>query len=141
MAFQTGLWRGPITDRAQALRITKVAAWAFGGVAIVLLIPMLFDMAKADQPTIMGDLAIILLLAIPSAILLTRPSRGAAAILFASSLVFLLASLAFVGFGTAHYGGAALLGLPLSLAWVALSVVTWRAVRAAFALHRDAFTA
>lgn len=141
MAIQGGLWRGPISDRAQALRITKVSAWAFGGIAIALLIPMIFDMMKSDRPTIMGDLAIILLLAIPSAILLTRPSRGAAAILFASSLVFLLASLAFVGFGTAHFGGTALLGLPLSLAWVGLAFLTWRAVKAAFALHQDAFTA
>jgi hypothetical protein len=141
MAIQGGLWRGPITDRAQALRITKVAAWAFGGIAVVLIAPMLVDMARPDRPTLMGDLAIILLLAIPSALLLTRQSRGAAAILFACSLVFLLASLAFVAFGTAHFGGAALLGLPLSLAWVLLSYTTWRAVKAAFALHGDELAA
>src|SRR4051794_20462735 len=100
MAVQGGLWRGPITGRAQALRITKLTAWAFGGIAVVLLVPMLFDLARAARPTIMGDLAITLLLAIPSAILLLRQSRAAAAILFASSVVFLLASLALVGLGT-----------------------------------------
>jgi hypothetical protein len=136
MAIERGLWRGPITDRAQALRITKLAAWGFGGVAVLLLIPMLVDMARADRPTIMGDLAVILLLAIPSALLLTHQSRGAAAILFAASLALLAGSLAFVGFGVARDGSLALLGLPLSFAWILLCLLGWRAVKAAFALHQ-----
>jgi hypothetical protein len=136
MAGPTGFWRGPIEERAQALRITKAAAWSFGAAAVLLLVPMLLDLVKADHATVVGDFAIIMLLALPSAVLLVQHSRGAAATLLICSAVFLLASLAFVAMGVMQSGAGALLGLPLSLAWVVLGYLAWRAVKAAFALHR-----
>lgn len=136
MILRSDVWRGPITDPEQARSISKAAAWAFGGVAVLLLGPMIFDMTRPDHPTVVGDFAIIMLLAIPSAILLTRPSRGAAAVLLAASVVFLAASLAFVGIDAAQRGADALLALPLSLAWAALSLLAWRALKAALALRR-----
>lgn len=139
MSLRSDVWRGPITDHDQARRISKAAAWAFGGVAVLLLAPMMVDMTRPDHPTVVGDFAIIMLLAIPSAIMLTRPSRGAAAVLLAASVVFLVGSFAFVGLGAAQRGAGALLALPLSLAWAALSLLAWRALKAAQALHRDEF--
>jgi hypothetical protein len=139
MANLSGLWRDPITDRDQAMRITKVAAWCFGGLAILLLAPMLVDMARADHQTVVGDFAIIMLLALPSAVLLVEQSRGAAAVLLACSAVFFLASLAFAAIGMTHYGPVAMLGLPLCLAWVLLGFLAWRAMLAAFALHKAEF--
>lgn len=134
-----GFWRGPITDRDQAMRITKVAAWCFGGVAVLLLAPMLIDMTRADHQTVVGDFAMIMLLALPSAVLLVEQSRGAAATLLACSAVCFLASLAFAAIGATRYGPLALLGLPLCLAWVLLGFVAWRATLAAFALHKGEF--
>jgi hypothetical protein len=135
MASQVEIWRGPIGGREQAVRISKIAAWSFGGVAVLLLGPMLVDMTRPDHPTVVGDFAIIMLLAIPAAIMLTRPSRGAAAILLAAAVVFLIASVAFVAFGAVHHGADALLSLPLSLAWAGLCWLAWRALKAAQALH------
>jgi len=147
-------WSGPITEPAQALRITTAAGWTFVAVAGLEVLAVVGELLFGHRPSPRGVIEALLLVS-PGALLTDWPSRGAAGVSFAFSVLvavwaFAVAALLLAATLLARYTLPVVSVMMSALhpyaviavfavfgaGWLCLARLSWRALRAAIALRR-----
>jgi hypothetical protein len=142
-AHGESLWRGPVTSEKGARRIIAWTAWPFIALSLPVLYNLVSDVRTGDHTGIAGGVITLLVLNGLALSLLLFGSRVAAAVLLAIAslcallLILVTAAAAVLGAqGRIGDPSQALILGPVSLMWLVLAFLSWRAVRATTALHR-----
>jgi hypothetical protein len=147
-------WSGPITEPAQALRITTAAGWTFVVVGGLEVLAVIGELIFGHRPSPRGVIEAVLLVS-PGALLTNWPSRVAAGVSFAFSVVvavwalaiaaLLLAAtllarytlpIASVMMSALHPYAISAVFMGFGIGWLCLARLSWRALQAAAALRR-----
>ena len=135
-------WRGPVRTRERAVAIIRTTGWIFAGLAALAVLGLIQGGAlqlqsPSSQRTFLGTLVLVLLLGMPAGFLLTRRSRAPAIILLGLSILTSVLSLGIgIALVTSHVSASAVVIVPVFLFWSGLTLLSWRALRAANALRR-----
>jgi hypothetical protein len=142
-AHRESVWRGPITSEKGARRIIAWTAWPFIALSLPVIYNIVSDFRTADHGGIIGGGITLVVLNGLALSLLRFGSRVAAAVLLAIAslcavlLIVVTAAAAVLGAqGRIGDPSQALILAPVSLMWLALAFLSWRAVLATTALHR-----
>ncbi len=141
-AHRESVWRGPVTSEKGARRIIAWTAWAFIALSLAVIYNLVSDFRTGDHSSIIGGVVTLVVLnGLALALLLFR-SRVAAAVLLAIAslcallLIMVTAAAAVLGAqGRIGDPSQTLILAPVSIMWLALAFLSWRAVRATTALR------
>jgi hypothetical protein len=134
---------GPVTSERGARRIIAWTAWPFIALSVAVLYNIVSGLRSGDHSSITGGVITLLVLDGLGLALLRFGSRVAAAILLAISslcsvLLVVVTAGAAVLLAQGRFGdpSQALVLPAVSVMWLVLAFLSWRAVRATTALHR-----
>jgi hypothetical protein len=140
-AHRESVWRGPVASEKGARRIIAWTAWPFIALSIPVLYSLVSDLRSGAHTSIAGSVITLVVFNGLAVWLLLRGSRVAAAILLAiaslCSVLLIVVTVAAVALGgRAGDPSQTLILTGVSVMWLALAFLGWRAVRATTALHR-----
>jgi hypothetical protein len=144
MEVKPRFWRGPIASIGQAERIIGWAGWPFIVFSLGVISTLIGSIWTGDIPRSVTEVCLFALVFTPAFFLLRKRSTVAATVLFCVALltsVLSIASMFFIVQGRDL--GETVAFIPVMIFWLALTIQSWRAVRATLALPRlktaDAF--